>query len=278
MTPVKSSLTWSTRPLFGAVVNPAAPRTGARRRADVPPEILARLNRGEIESVTLAEALSINFADLLHAFAPRMPRSALDEMRAAAALGVTQRMALAGRLLLEHFGPTAYGLLATHRSDTLRGWAAYLLAAMGDLTLPERLLLVRPLANDLNAGVREWAWVALRPQLAADIEYSIDLLTAWTASDSHCLRRFTSEATRPRGVWCAHIGRLKRTPALGLPILEPLRADPHKYVQDSVSNWLNDASKSQPAWVRALCARWRRESRAPATERICRRALRSLKA
>ena len=254
-----------------------APRKGARRRSDIPPEILTRLNRGEIESVTLAEALAIDFAALLHAFAPRMPKSALDEMRAASHLGITLRMALAGRLLLEHFGPTAYGLLATHRSDTLRGWAAYLLAAMGGLTLPERLLLVRPLANDPNAGVREWAWIAMRPHLAADIESSIDLLTAWTVSDSHCLRRFTSEGTRPRGVWCAHIGRLKRRPSLGLPILEPLRADPHRYVQDSVSNWLNDAAKSQPAWVRALCDRWRRESPCPATQRICRRALRSLK-
>ena len=253
-----------------------APRKGARRRADIPPEIRARLNRGEIESVTLVEALAIDFAALLRAFAPGIPRSALAGMRAAAGLGITKRMALAGRLLLEHFGPTAYGLLATHRSDTLRGWAAYLLAAMRELTLLERLLLVRPLANDPNAGVREWAWCAMRPHVAADIESSIDLLTAWTASDSHRLRRFTSEATRPRGVWCAHIARLKRAPALGLPILEPLRADPHKYVQDSVSNWLNDAAKSQPAWVRALCVRWRSESPCPATERICRRAQRSL--
>ena len=254
-----------------------ARRTGARRRSEIPAEILTRLNRGEIECVTLVETLAIDFAALLHAFAPRMAKSALDEMRDATGLGITLRMALAGRLLLRHFGSTAYGLLATHRSDTLRGWAAYLLAAMDGLTLPERLLLMRPLANDPNPGVREWAWVALRPTLAADIEYTIDLLTAWTASDSPYLRRYSSEATRPRGVWCAHIVRLKRTPALGLPILEPLRADPHRYVQDSVSNWLNDAAKSQPGWVRALCARWRRESPGPATERICRRALRSLK-
>jgi 3-methyladenine DNA glycosylase AlkC len=242
----------------------------------IPPEVLAQLNRGEIEARTLVETLAVDFAALMRAALPRIPKRATEQMAAAAQAGVTQRMAMAGRLLLEHLGPTGYLQLARHRSDTVRGWAAYLLAACPEFSLGERLQLIRPLANDRNPGVREWAWLALRPQLARNVELAIDLLEAWTVSASPFLRRYASEATRPRGVWCAQIPLLIESPERGLPVLEPLRADPHRYVQDSVANWLNDAGKARPDWVRGLCARWTRESRNAATARICKRARRNL--
>jgi 3-methyladenine DNA glycosylase AlkC len=256
--------------------NAISPRKGARRMADIPPTVLARLNRGQTEARNLVEGLAVDFPTLLRATVPRLPKDATEQMRAAHDLGITQRMALAGRLLLDHLGPTGYLSLARQRSDTVRSWAAYLLAASPDFSLGEQLQLIRILANDHNAGVRECAWLALRPKIAANIELAIDLLEAWTVSVSPFLRRFASESTRPRGVWCRKIELLAKQPELGLPLLEPLRSDPHRYVQDSVANWLNDAGKSRPDFVLKLCTRWKTESRSEATARICQRALRNL--
>lgn len=252
------------------------PRRGSRRRSDISPALLRKLNRGEAEAATLVEMLAIDFARLLAAVAPGIARSSVAEMRRAATAGVTRRMALAGQHLHEHFGPAAYVHLARHRADTVRGWAAFLLAVTPHFTLGERLQLMRMLANDPHSGVREWAWISVRPLIAAELDHAIELLEPWTVSTSPYIRRFASEATRPRGVWCAHLEPLKREPARALSLIEPLRADPHRYVQDSVANWMNDAAKTQPRWVRATCRRWLDESPTPATIRICRRAQRSL--
>jgi 3-methyladenine DNA glycosylase AlkC len=251
-----------------------APRKGASRRSDISRDVLQALNAGTLESATLAEGLAVDFAALLRHAAPDLRGEAASLVRPAD--GISMRMRVVGELLATHHGLAGLRRFAAHRSDTVRGWAAFLVAALPGLSLDDRLRHVRPLADDPHFGVREWAWLALRDAIAGDLTRAIELLMPWVLDASANVRRFASESTRPRGVWCSHIAALKERPELGLPLLEPLRSDPSRYVQDSVGNWLNDAAKSRPDWVRQLCARWREESRTPQTSRVCGRASRSL--
>ena len=68
-----------------------------------------------------------------------------------------------------------------------------------------------------------------------------------------------------------HLEALKDNPEPGLQLIEPLRADPSRYVQNSVANRLNDAARSQPDWVRWLAA-----SDGKATVHICKPGQRAL--
>ena len=152
-----------------------------------------------------------------------------------------------------------------------------MIGAIDGMPLHDRLNAIKRFADDPHFGVREWAWLAIRPHLAAELDAAIGQLSAWSTHQSERIRRFACEATRPRGVWSAHIAELKTMPQRAIPVLEPLRADPSAYVRDSVGNWLNDASKDQPDWVMALCRRWSEESPTRETAHICRRALRSIR-
>lgn len=249
-------------------------RKGAARIADVAPDILAGLTAGKIEAATLSENLATDFAALL---AATIPELATQAKQIDAKAGITKRMAQVAHLLSEDSGQERLAWLSQHPSDLLRGWGAYLLALDETLTLSEKLQAMRPFADDSHFGVREWAWLALRTEIATKPLEAIDTLIPFTLEESEYLRRFACEAIRPRGVWAAHIKLLKDTPEHCLPILNPLRADQSRYVQDSVANWLNDAWKSQPDWVETLCARWAEESPTDATTYIVKRALRNKK-
>lgn len=251
-------------------------RKGAIRAADIPADVLHALSRGQMQSATLAECMALDQAMLVRTVFPGLSASALKAVNVACALGVLKRMACIGAVLLDELGTDGIAQCQSHAADTVRGWACFMIGAQPALDLQARLTSIHPLADDVHFGVREWAWMGVRPHLAQELAESIAHLAPWTVEPSERLRRFASEALRPRGVWCAHIAALKREPAQALPILSPLRADPSAYVQDSVANWLNDAAKDQPDWVRQLCRQWQRDAPPPSTQRICQRALRSL--
>ena len=254
-------------------------RKGASRIADIPLDVLDALNHGELETVTLVEWLAIDMPTLLrHALedvGAEAP-SALARAEAVRGEGVTRRLKAIGAALQEEV-PDAFDRLASHRADMVRAWAAFMLAADEQLDLEERLERTRRFAADPSVAVRECAWDSYRPFLIADLDRGLELLRAWVDDRDENIRRCAVEGTRPRGVWTSHIEALKREPERGLPLLEPVRSDPSRYVQRAVANWLNDASKSRPEWVREVCARWSAESPTASTAWIVNSALRTLR-
>lgn len=260
-------------------------RKGARRMSEIPPAVLRALNEGREETRTLVEWLAIDTETLLgHVLRDvGLGREAARIRRAFAPSrgdGVMRRVRAVGRVLHEALPAarrrTVFARLAEHPSDTARSWAAYMVAADGRLALAKRLERARRFAADTHMAVRECAWDSFRPHLARELPRGLRLLREWVADPDANIRRCAVEATRPRGVWTEHIDALKADPDPGLPLLEPLRADPSDYVRRSVANWLNDASKSRPEWTRSVCRRWGKESRGAETRWIVRRALRTL--
>ena len=261
-------------------------RKGSPTTAGVPEEVRHLLNTGRIEAVNLSEWLVVDQGAIAAHCLPGLGLGHhVDSITAALlALGKSttpKRNAAVAAALHAGLGSThaverALKDLRRHPSDVIRCWACELVARHSPWSLAEKLERIRPLAADANMGVRECAWMAVRDDIATHLDEAITRLAPFVHDPDPNIRRFATEATRPRGVWCRHIHALREDPARGLPLLEPVRSDPSRYVQNSVANWLNDASKSQPQWVQEVCRRWQRESPTAETAYICRRALRTL--
>ncbi len=246
------------------MTKPAAVRKGARTVATIDPKILKQLEAGVIETANLTEGLGINMNKLMLAVAPLIAKNSID-----LELGVVQRMAQAGAVLR-----ASQIDLTQHASDTVRGWAAFAIGQDERISPIKRLEAIRVFASDSHFGVREWAWMAVRAIVVADPKMAIKVLKPWAVDQDVNVRRFASEATRPRGVWAASVPLLRQEPQLALPILTALRFDQEKYVQDSVANWLNDAGKDQKEWVKGVLRDWGLQG---VSERVILRAGRSFK-
>ncbi len=251
-------------------------RTGAKSRDSIEPLVLERLNSGAEESATLSEVLAIDFGKLLRHVVPDLSADDQQLVSDASGLGITKRMDLMAMVLADHFGDDAAEALMHHSSDTVRGWAAFIIGRNEHLCLNQKLSAIFPLADDPHFCVREWAWLALRPAIAMDINQALTELGTWVRSKSENIRRFAIEATRPRGVWSKHIQILKESPEMARPLLNEVMEDPAKYVQDSCGNWLNDAAKSNPQWVSKFFGHWQEMNSSSATRYIIKRGLRNI--
>jgi 3-methyladenine DNA glycosylase AlkC len=246
---------------------------GAARRSAVSLAWKAELDAGRAETRTLMEALVMDFGVLLEAVlgAHTANAASVASLREG---GIVARMEAGGAALAATGDRRLLARAAQHSSDTVRGWAAYALIRDPAADLASAVARLQPFADDAHFGVREWAWMALRPRLLDDPRPALTLLRPWADDPSPRIRRCASEATRPRGVWCKQIPALVAEPSLADELLTALCADPERYVQLSVGNWLNDAGKSQPDWLDTLAARWRHQSDSPHTATILARGLR----
>lgn len=260
-------------------------RKGARSTKDIPADILQQLNLGHIATANLVEWLAVDQKMLLENLLIENERQAylkpvlekIDQLKKQTVNTINQAIGVTLFELAQQNKDTLFlTLMGTHPSDLVRCWATYTIGKNENLTIAEILNEIQPFAADKHFGVREICWMAVRSRVIDELEASIDILSTWVVNEDENIRRFASESIRPRGVWCEHIEALKQNPELALPVLEPLKSDMAKYVQDSVGNWLNDASKTQPDFVKDLCHRWELESNTKQTHYIIKKALRTL--
>ncbi|WP_249281192.1 DNA alkylation repair protein [Paenibacillus sp. 7516] len=263
-------------------------RKGARKAADIPEHVRNLLQSGQIESVNLTEWLAVDHILLFQQITQDWEMiedtleiiQQLQQLNEQRIMKLIPAIALAWLALMEHkdteYRTQLFYSIAQHHSDSVRCWAAYMIGMNSQLSLNEKLDRIRPFAADPHFGVREIAWMAVREPIIIELPIALKHLLPWTADPDPRIRRFAIESIRPHGVWAKHIQVLKENPALALPLLELVKSDQDKYVQDSVSNWLNDASKSNPDWVRQVCSTWLQMSDTKATRRITTRAQRSL--
>lgn len=267
-------------------MNTIATRKGARKACDIPTDVLDLLNKGEIETVNLTEWLMINHVKLIRYQFPllgleSMVGKVIDELHSLKKPSTMNFIKVIGESLKDYCVSMdtcrpMFENIYQHKADTIRSYACYVLSSCNSLSLFEKIKIANILISDHHFGVREVIWMALRPEISENLEEAMPHLIYLANSEDENKRRFASEVIRPRGVWCKHIEVLKVSPEIATPILDLLMNDESKYVQDSVSNWLNDASKTRPDFVIDYCDQWLLKSDTKATNRIVKRARRTI--
>lgn len=169
------------------------------------------IDLGQLPTRNLAECLAVDQAALAHALAGQLPEALLEQLTASAelaqALGLSKKVAAIGLALgqwLEQaaapWRQQAFERCCTHPSDTVRSWAAFAQAHLSrSLPLEEALQAQLRFARDEHFGVREWAWIALRPRLAQNLDAALLLLGRHVGDADPLVRRFCIEILRLAG-------------------------------------------------------------------------------
>lgn len=156
--------------------------------------------------------------------------------------------------------------------------------AMGSLRyLPHGCFLQKYGLGDFDAAMhaqyeltkRFTAEFSIRPFLVRYPEATYTRLQTWARDGNVHVRRLVSEGTRPRLPWAPRLRAFQQDPTPVLALLELLKDDPERYVQQSVANNLNDIAKDHPEVVIDVAGRWLVDA-SPARRWIVTHALRSL--
>ncbi len=256
-------------------------RKGARSLKDIDPAVVAFLNTGQVATKNLMEWLATDQLVLLKNVLIPIGKTAWYGSFEAAVNAQKKPTANSNaKAIGETFSQLANAdfiktHLADHQSDLVRCWGCWAESLFHD-SAEDLLQAMKPYAADDHFGVREVVIFASKERLILDLDVAIDILSGWVSDSDENVRRYAAEALRPIGVWTKKISVFQENPEKGLPLLEPLKSDRAKYVRDSVGNWLNDASKSQPDWVQLVCARWEKESPTKETTYILKKGLRTI--
>ena len=256
-------------------------RKGVRKAEDIPADVLELLNTGRLETANLTEWLAVDQLKLLGVVLDGMGKgndsnSFTEPIRIQKKPTANSNTKLIGQTFgLLYEDAAVFEFLRSHPSDVVRCWGCWA-ESMQQNAISDLLTAMYRYAADTHFGVREVVIFATKERLAEDLVSSIDILSGWTSAEDENVRRYAAEVLRPVWVWTKKIAQLQETPEMGLPLLAPLKSDASKYVQNSVANWLNDASKSNPEWVRSVCDTWKDQSDTKETNYIVKRALRSI--
>ena len=258
-----------------------ANRKGPRSLKDLNPEVIEYLNKGLVETKNLMEWLATDQLALLKLVLEEIGKSdwyidfevAVNAQKKPTANSNTKVIGATFGILTSNL--KIYNVLKKHTSDLVRCWACWAESTHHD-AISNLLKTMKQYAADTHFGVREVVIFASKERMIENLDTSVEILSHWTLDEDENIRRFAVEALRPVGVWTKKIAKFQENPAKALPILLPLKSDTSKYVRDAVGNWLNDASKSQPDWVQAICNDWEKTSSTKETAYIIKRGMRTI--